>query len=244
MILKAQEAATILWTGGWDSTFRVLYVAIVEKARVEPYYIVDTLRHSSLLELRAIGEIRKALLTFDREAGLRIGPLHVTAKSDIPEYDAITALWTRLLTHMDIAPQYDWLARYAQDHNLTNLELCVEKEGHIYGLLGKHVEQVNGAYRVKPGAVDGAELFARFSFPVFGYSKVNMRSVAINHGFLEILEKSWFCHRPIFRKPCGMCAPCQAVVRHGLGYRLSTAALIHYHVGQVVKKIYRSVRKS
>ena len=36
----------VLWTGGWDSTFRVLYLVLVEKCQVQTYYIIDPFRWS------------------------------------------------------------------------------------------------------------------------------------------------------------------------------------------------------
>jgi hypothetical protein len=121
------EPAKILWTGGWDSTFRVLSVLLMEERSVEPHHIVDTLRQSSLRELRAIGEIRKALDKLSPDAGARFGRLRITVKNDTPEDPAITALWKQLRRRFDIAIEYDWLARWAQLHNLTDLELCLGK---------------------------------------------------------------------------------------------------------------------
>src|SRR5688572_33020809 len=41
------EAAPValLWTGGWDSTFRLLMLLLVERRAVQSYYIVDRLRY-------------------------------------------------------------------------------------------------------------------------------------------------------------------------------------------------------
>jgi len=52
----------LLWTGGWDSTFRLLYLVFVEKRRVQPYYIVDTERRSTLNELKTMHLIREKRL--------------------------------------------------------------------------------------------------------------------------------------------------------------------------------------
>ena len=37
------EPIKLLWTGGFDSTFRILYILVVEKKHVQPYYIIDLL---------------------------------------------------------------------------------------------------------------------------------------------------------------------------------------------------------
>lgn len=166
------DTVKILWTGGWDSSFRVLYVAMVEGRRVEPHYIIDTGRRSTNNELRAISRMRDALQEMGHDAAKRIGPLNLMPQNEIPKDAAISSAWTRLRQQCDIARQYDLLARYAQHRDLHGLELCVEKEGGIYALLAPHMEPTpSGTARVTPGAIDGGELFERFELPVLAYSK-------------------------------------------------------------------------
>ena len=38
--------------------------------------------------------------------------------------------------------------------------------------------------------------------------------------FKEIIEKTWFCHRPIFGRPCGRCGPCKDALNEGLNWRV------------------------
>ncbi len=238
--LGNDECIKILWTGGWDSTFRVLYAAWVEGKRVEPHYIIDTGRRSTLCELRAISRIKDSLRTRNKEAYDRIGSLQITSGHEIPKDEGISDLWNQLKQRMDLARQYDWLARYAKARNLTALEIGVEKHDRddgVYPFLKENVERTPlGAYKIKQDAADDAELFARFEFPLLNYSKTQMRDVAKRLGFLEILEKSWFCHEPINDRPCGMCHPCVSVVDEGMQYRLPKEALFRCQVVQFVRK--------
>jgi 7-cyano-7-deazaguanine synthase in queuosine biosynthesis len=232
------------WTGGWDSTFRVLYAAWVEGTRVIPHYIIDTGRRSSLYELRAISRIRDSLRIRNKEAYDRIANLQITSGSEIPQDAEITELYKQLKQKMVLARQYDWLARYAKSKNLNALELSVERDTFekqdgidVSLLLKSNVERTpSGSFKIKPGASGGAELFARFEFPIREYTKVTMREAAKQHGFLEILEMSWFCLEPINGKPCGMCKPCVNVVAQGMGYRLTKKALFCCYLVQFVRK--------
>lgn len=56
-----------------------------------------------------------------------------------------------------------------------------------------------GTYKFKRGVAvgEGEEVFARFEFPILQYTKAEMKDIAKRQGFIEILEKSWFCHEPI-----------------------------------------------
>ncbi len=35
-----QQEFNVLWTGGWDSTFRVLDLVLHQKATVQPHYLL------------------------------------------------------------------------------------------------------------------------------------------------------------------------------------------------------------
>ena len=230
---------SIFWTGGWDSTFRVLYATLVDGRRVDPHYIIDTGRPSSLHELRAISKIRDLLRIRDKHAYERVSNLQITSGNEIPEDMEITNSWKRLRCRMDLARQYDWLARYAKSKNLAALELCAVRDGHIHSLLKENVERTQfGIYRLKRGVAgdDSREVFGRFQFPTFEYTKAQMRDIAKEQGFLELLEQSWFCHEPINRRPCGMCNPCVIAVEEGMRYRLTRTALFRHHLVQFVRK--------
>lgn len=228
----------IFWTGGWDSTFRVLYATLVDGRRVDPHYIIDTGRRSSLDELRAISKVRDSLRIYNKHAYERVSSLQITSGNEIPEDMEITNSWKRLRCRMDIARQYDWLARYAKSKNLTDLELCAVRDGHLYLFLKENVERTAfGSYRLKRGVAgdDGGEVFARVEFPTFEYTKAQMKDIAKEQGFLKILEQSWFCHEPIHGRPCGMCNPCVTAVETGMEYRLTRTALFRHHLVQLVR---------
>lgn len=229
----------VLWTGGWDSTFRVLYATLVDGKRVEPHYIIDPGRPSTLHELRVISRIRDSLRMCNKSAAERVSSLQITSGNEIPEDMGITDSWNRLRRRTDLARQYDWLARYAKSKHLTDLELCAVRDGHIHSLLKENIERTPfGSYRLKQGIAGdaGGEVFARFEFPTFEYTKTQMKDIAKKQGFIELLEKSWFCHEPINGKPCGMCNPCVTTVENGMEYRFTRMALLRCHLVQFVRK--------
>jgi hypothetical protein len=219
----------LLWTGGWDSTFRILYASIVDRKRVEPHYIIDTTRPSSLRELQAIADVKAMLKALHQTAYDRIAPLQITSTAEIPDNTEITQAWTRLKQRSHLGGQYDWLARYAKANRLTALELSVHVDDKLYGFLQGHVEQNPfGGYRLKSGVTGDESIFNRFEFPILDYSKTHMRELAQAHEFLSILEKSWFCHEPRKGLPCGTCNPCAYTIEEGMGYRLPRDARFRY----------------
>lgn len=245
---SSEKCVKILWTGGWDSTFRVLYSTVVDGTRVEPHYIIDTTRPSSLRELQAIAQVKDALKTSHPRAYHRIGPLQITVITEIPEDSDISQAWKRLRQRSHLGYQYDWLARYAKSKNVTDLELSVHIDDKLYSFLKGYVEQTPmGGYRLKQSVTGDESIFARFEFPILEYSKMHMRDLARKHGFIELLEKSWFCHEPKNGMPCGMCNPCAYTVEEGMRYRLPREALFRYHTRHyrgVVRDLFLLVRRS
>ncbi len=56
-----EQAANLLWTGGWDSTFRLLELLLVKGKVVQPYYIIDADRNSTGMELRTMEELKRRI---------------------------------------------------------------------------------------------------------------------------------------------------------------------------------------
>lgn len=52
-----KNIVTILWTGGWDSTFRLLCLAENEDISIQPVYVIDENRKSKEYELDAMNKI-------------------------------------------------------------------------------------------------------------------------------------------------------------------------------------------
>jgi len=59
--MKKNNIIPLLWTGGWDSTFRLLQLVIEKGCLVEPYYILNPKRKSLQNELKAMDNIRNTI---------------------------------------------------------------------------------------------------------------------------------------------------------------------------------------
>ncbi len=224
------DAIDVLWTGGWDSTYRVIHAAMIERREVYPHYIIDPVRRSSLRELQAISDVRSALRRLDTAAADRIQELRITPIMEIPEDRSITAAYKGMLATAYLGSQYDWLARYAQSQGLKKLELSVHVDDKAHHFLQGKVEETNGSVWVLKNDVSGYEriLFSRFTFPLLPLSKLQMRELASHHGFLAVLEKTWFCYHPLGGQPCGVCNPCQYTMEEGMSYRLPWQGRLRY----------------
>jgi hypothetical protein len=77
------EPTQLLWTGGWDSSFRLLQLVLVERRPVRPIYVIDTGRPSTLFELRAMEAIRAGLLARLPDSS-PLAPIQFLMASDYP----------------------------------------------------------------------------------------------------------------------------------------------------------------
>lgn len=221
-----QPRIDVLWTGGWDSTYRVLSAAMVDHRTVVPHYIVDLGRASSLRELQAISEVRAVLAGIDPEAAARIEPLRITPVTEIVEDTELSAAYHRLTQQAHLGSQYDWLARYAKSKDLHHLELSVHVDDKAYHFLkGRVVATEEGSWTFDERVDTDEAIFRFFDFPLLEISKTQMKAEAERHGFIEALEKSWFCYSPIDQAPCGLCNPCRYTIEEGMEYRLPAKAL-------------------
>ena len=237
----------VLWTGGWDSTFRVLFLSMVEEREVRPHYVLDFGRKSSVRELMAISDVRREIEKIDENAARQIKELIVTPVTEISPIEEVSLAHGRLKNRAKLGDQYDWLSRYARQRNIENLELSVHVDDKAYNFLQGKVEQRDeGGWSLRDDAKGDIEIFSCFSFPLLEMSKIRMREEAKKLGFIHALEKSWFCHTPHKGAPCGTCGPCIFTIEEGMEYRLPASALRAYktrHIRNALKFPVRASRK-
>lgn len=226
----------ILWTGGYDSSFRMIQLSKYNVA-VQPYYLCDNLRRSQLNELAAITAIT-ADIEMHPETRCTILPIIKFKVSDLEPDKEISGAYQRLRKMTAIGPQYEWLSRFAKTNN--GLELCLEKAdtGKAYNCIVsygamKSIKNGDIAYRIideGKSSPDLIKLFGGFHFPLplFEITKSDMQEEYKKMGFGKTLDKTWFCHNPVNNEPCGICNPCKAVMEDGLSFRLSPAGLKRY----------------
>lgn len=234
MIHDSSAQVPLLWTGGWDSTFRLIELARSGKV-IQPYYISNQDRGSLPKELRVMAQLRDEVNRRYKD-GL-VKEINVCKKKDITIYDDIDRAYRELLKRGWVGDQYVYIASFARMRNISYLELSIERgapgarqrtnipcvENTVVDSFGRRVISTRA-----PG--DLAGLFGGFSFPVVTLTKEDMRLKAEEWGALDLLNKTWFCHNPFHGKPCGTCNPCVHTLESGLAYRFSAVSLARYKI--------------
>ena len=255
MYKNSNDVVEILWTGGYDSSFRICQLSKLP-IKIRPYYLAGE-RLSRSKELEAIYNISKALKA-KPDTRCTLLDLEIVPKEEIEEIGEVSTAYRKVKDENRLGTQYEWLGWFA--YKYPGIELSVQKDGRIDAILHKYdsikkieCSTIGRYYKVDmkkaPEHVKG--LFGNYHFPLIEYTKVKMKEEYIKLGCEDIINMTWFCHKPIEGEACGRCNPCKFVVEEGMKYRLSNEALVRYKIRKRKKrikkmkktKIWRALRK-
>ena len=233
------KTINLLWTGGWDSTYRILQL-FKKEVIIQPYYLLDN-RNSEKQELQAINTITE-IIKKHSETNCIIKELITAKVVDIPEDFEITKSYKDILKTDFFGSQYDWLARFSK--NIDNLELTIHEDDKACLIINKHggVNKKNNTYKGEYFELNSSisstnliNVFGNYHFPLLKITKLEMKKNAENSGLIDIMNKTWFCHNPVKNKPCGKCNPCLYTIEEGLEYRFSKKIRLKYKKKKLIE---------
>ena len=221
------EPVILLWTGGWDSTFRLLQLLHDTDAKIQPLYLIDEERASTPKEMEVMHEIRSDLEAQLPETRHRLLPTDYGSYRPTEMEPHHRKAWEALKERGRVGLQYPILASYAEQNGIERTELSIEATTGTASILESKVEPREtrgGEVYVLPRKTSAPEsMFARFAFPLLDYTKLDMKREAERRGWMAILKKTWFCFNPTFDLPCGKCYPCKIAQKEGMGHRVGWA---------------------
>lgn len=222
----------LLWTGGWDSTFRLLDLLLHWRLSVQPIYCIDPTRKSNAQESIAMETIRRHLREQHPEAADRLAAVQrYPVVPAFPDDRWESARQTALLTQK-LGTQYAFIARTLATRKLDLVEMAAEIPSNPHRLINDRFVPavVNGAPTFVlsdqvPSDSPAHVLFSGCSFPLAKMTKPDEFNIAQERGYIELLKHTWFCHTPRpGNTPCGRCAPCDTVITDGFGWRMPLSA--------------------
>lgn len=243
----------ILWTGGWDSTYRVLDLVLEKGCTVQPYYVLDDARESLDIELETMQNIKKMIAECKPGAEKLIKDHIFINIKDVMADKEITDAYKNLFSKAFLGEQYDWLGRYVKSIGIDNLELCIHKDDRAEAFIRNDIHLVKDGndsyYKLNNDLSDeNLLIFKRYTFPILNMDKVEMGEIAKKNNFSHIMEKTWFCHTPTKdRKPCGVCNPCCYTRSEGLGRRVPRMPMRHFiqiKIKGLILRIKRLIKTS
>ena len=214
----------IFWTGGYDSTFRILEALLVEKAIVVPIYlsgIIDnnpnktTRRRNNKQELDALRNITEKIYQTYPETRKKLKPLVIVPDVNLDKtiHDSMDILYRRGMVRRPVC-QYGALAQVSLDMNHP-IEMAVEREPHssmMYRSIHKRVVDEGVNRRISDTVMKREpefNIYRNFRFSTLHLSKKEMLEMAKRYGFSDLLKNTWSCWYPQGDKPCGRCIMCK-----------------------------------
>ncbi len=232
-----KKAVNIFWTGGWDSTFRLLQLLIVEKKAVQPYYIIDSTRKSTEAEITAMTSIRKMVCQKFLFAEELLKPTFSVRIEEIDTEKLLLPNFERITTSVSLGGQYAWLASFCEEAGIHDMELSIQRPGRMHSLIKNENKLVkNGSDVVcvineKTKFTDLYTLLKYYRFPILNFTKSEMSPIAEKAGFIDLMDLTWFCHNPRMNSStCGMCNPCITAIRQGMGRKVSFGGHLRYQL--------------
>ena len=238
------EHVNLLWTGGWDSTFRMLHLLLEEEKSVQPYYLHINSRKSSQKEIETMAQIRNYLqneLPITRQL---LSDTKFFKDNELIEDAGISKAYKELKSNNYLGDQFETLARFAKQYKITGLEFCLEKGNYAKTFIFPHMETVHyQGQSINRINIDSApkqimEILGSYRFPLVHLTRQEMVDIVKQKGWMHIMNMTWFCHHPILnRYPCGVCNPCMYVREDNMEWRIPFPQRI---AGKLVKKVFNS----
>ena len=218
----------LFWTGGFDSTFRLLALLLDHRLPVQPSYLYDEHRASAPIEVATMARIRATLAATHPQTRDLLLP---TRTEPLPAHtpdDDIQRAFDALLRDHRIGDQYAFLSRWCRQRGLRDVELSCEwgPRGTPHALEPYMTPAASPqglpTFRLHRDAPeDFQRVFGVFTFPLIGMTKLEEAQIATLRGWNDILGETWFCHHPTRKqRPCGFCNPCQYALEEGFGARI------------------------
>ena len=222
--MNERKIINILWTGGWDSTFRMVELSRMS-VTVQAVYVIDSNRKSVNNELKAMNEIL-TLLKEREETKANFLPIKKINLENIPMNHEITQAYKTIHEKTKLGSQHEWLARLATEY--PGIELGTEagstESSHIlkaialFGVL--HNNEGKMVLDKEKSSREGMLVLGNVSFPIIDKTEQDMKRLIGQWGYEDVMKHIWFCHSPLNGLPCGICHPCQVKIASDMDYLL------------------------
>jgi len=227
---EREKPVNLLWTGGWDSTYRILQLLLSEKKQVQTHYIIDEPRNSAGIEIFTINQLKSLLYQRYPYTEKLILPTIYINRKHIQQDEKITLAWNFLKSNFHIGTQYDWLARYCKQARINDMELSLfysydeERISEFRKNYCRYFDQRSkGELNLKsdPITENLNVILQYFQAPLQKYTKSEMEKSVIKNGWMPIMKFTRFCYNPyVTISPCGKCIPCSITINDGMIWRI------------------------
>lgn len=222
----------IFWTGGFDSTFRLLQLIKDQSvSEIYLYYIsliIDNVEGSNIRRMSIPQELETMQLILNQIDTSKIKQFTIIGKQEyllyytfqFPypfmnyigreniEYSDINKVYffDLYVSGLVLRPITQWggITQVLDDLDIT-AEICLEKDGGIWSRINKYV--VDG--QIQFHKLRSLAAFLRYEIPLFNVDREEMLKISKENKWIPILELCWSCWYPKNGEQCGNCFTCK-----------------------------------
>lgn len=255
----------LLFTGGFDSTFRLCQLSRMEDVEVQPVYLLFSNhcnRPNRFKEIAAQDSVVHWLYGRVETKSIILPPLRIKEEdlpSD-PDYDMAFLKWA---SSGKVPLQYRVLGKLALC--FSDLEICREgptlrnrQRGIKYGnkpvgktrlFLAEHgvkfIDNVDGSVTLNFKKADAGLdlLFGRYKYPILGISETEMVPYIQKWGYEDVFKLTWTCDTGA-NEPCGVCHNCETKWDSGLRDFFTAHAIRNHEIMKFLETLKAGNRLS
>lgn len=212
--MEEQESIIhIFWTGGWDSSFRLMELLLTTEQVVQTHYIIRY-EDSTGIEIDTMIKLRRAIIRNYRQVESRFLPTIYINESLITRYLDLDEQIEKLRETSQVNEQYQLMVNYCREAGIDKVEVSLDdsEDEPLDEWLEVHFQN--------------SPVFDCFTYPLSTRTKSDMHQIALEQGWEKILLQTSFCRRPPKLSPCGVCGPCTDAVLAGMAFRLPWRARV------------------
>jgi 7-cyano-7-deazaguanine synthase in queuosine biosynthesis len=249
----------VLFTGGWDSTFRLCQLSFRD-VEVQPVYF-DGQRYYDRTnwkkEMQAQDDVLALLRQKEATKAVFHDPIRLTDK-DLPKDDAFDRAFEKW-SPCDLIPgQLRFLGKVAKLY--PDLEYCIEgptlkrrRQGFKKGKTHAFLEEQGFKFKFHPDGstdVDSSKadpdlqlLWGGLTFPILGITEQDMVPYIHRWGYEDVFAKTWTCDFG-GDEPCGVCHNCETKWASGLKNFFPPAAVRNHKIKKYLEKMEKAANTS
>jgi hypothetical protein len=226
----------IFWTGGFDSTFRLLQLICDDEiSEINIYYItlfIDNIKYSLVgrrsvdIELKTMLNILLMLNTSKIKKFNIIGKsedlltcsfmfnfdfMNYICKEEVTYSDKIKIYYFDLFANDFVnrpISQYTYISEILEELNIE-ADICLEYNPDNPRSFYNLVSKVIVNNKISHENNPELKAFSRYNLPIISLTKEDMLEISINNGWCGVLEITWSCWYPYDNRPCNNCFACK-----------------------------------
>lgn len=232
----------VLWTGGWDSTFRIVELSR-QNVIIQPIYVCDYNRKSVEQELSVMKKILEALQKH-KETKATFQEIKKIKIEDIPKNEKITKAYKKINKETGLGIQHEWLARLGQKY--PGMEIGTEKATPETNRMINSIQKFAkmdiidgiGIINKEESTEEGRLVLGWFRYPIITKTEQDMLKIIKEWHYEDVMKLIWFCHTPINGEACGLCHPCHVKMESQMEFLLNEKAIKHYKNQLKINKMF------